>query len=79
MPINVISAVYAGPNAGLDVTQVCQGIVDPGNDDIAVNNDTFTDPDVGTTKRFTIAYTTSPGAAAIYRGASEGDTLDLVP
>jgi len=78
MPINVISAVYAGPSAGLDVTQVCQEIVTPGNDDIHVNNDVFTDPDPGTTKRFTIGYTTAPGGPARYRSASEGDTLDLV-
>jgi hypothetical protein len=77
MPINVFSAVYAGANAGLDVTQACQQLVVNGNDDIPVNNDTFTDPDPFTPKRFTIGYTTTPGGPARYRGALEGDTLDL--
>jgi hypothetical protein len=76
--IQVVAAVYASNNKGEDVTTRCQQIVGGGNDDIAVNNNTFGDPDPGSKKYFTITFVVSGGQTQ-YKGAEEGQTLDLVP
>lgn len=75
--IKVISAAYASRNKGFDVTGKCQQLVDTGNDDIPVNNNTFGDPDVGETKYFTILYTINNGSLKA-KGSEEGGNLDLV-
>jgi hypothetical protein len=75
--INVIIAVYASKIGGADVTQACQRIVDTGNDDIAVNNNTFGDPSPLNQKFFTISYTINNGPL-LYKGCQEGDVIDLV-
>ncbi|MDF1696002.1 MAG: hypothetical protein P1U56_09230 [Saprospiraceae bacterium] len=43
--LTIIKAIYSGASNGADVTAKCQSIVDTGNDDIAVNNNTFGDSD----------------------------------
>ncbi len=75
--INVISAAYASGNKGFDVTAKCQQLVNNGNDDIPVNNNTFGDPDVGQTKYFTILYSINNGNIQA-KGCQEGGNLDLV-
>ena len=75
--IQIKTAVYASVNQGLDVTAICQGIVDTGNDDITADNATFTDPDFGFTKYFTILYVIAGVTYA--KGCQEGTTIDLVP
>jgi len=75
--LKINSAVYASLNKGIDVTTICQNLVDTGNDDIPVDNNTFTDPDAGFKKYFTISYTDSQGISK-FKGCIEGDILDLV-
>lgn len=78
MGIKVIAATYATNSKGHDVTEICQGIVDTGNDDIGVNNDAMGgDPDPGATKFFGIIYKL-PSGVTLVRGGAEGDTVDLV-
>ncbi|PPU74346.1 hypothetical protein XcuCFBP2542_15395 [Xanthomonas cucurbitae] len=81
MANTIISAVYGTGTTGIDVTQVCQQIVDTGNDDITANNATFGDPDPGTVKKFAILYTNPAlnGGNPIALGCSENATIDLVP
>ena len=76
--IKIVKAAYASVNTGYDVTAKCQELVNTGNDDIPVNNETFGDPDVGQTKYFTILYTTNGGRVGNAKGCQEGTTLDLV-
>jgi hypothetical protein len=79
--IKVIFAVYASENKGEIVTHKCQELVNTGNDDIPVNNNTFGDTDPGSKKYFTIMYTTpGPSGEPIghAKGCQEGVTLDLV-
>jgi len=79
MSIQVIAAVYGTTTAGNDVTQICQSLVDSGNDDIAVNNDAMGgDPDFGVVKSFGILYSSNGGAPKAL-AAQEGQTLDLLP
>lgn len=75
--IKIIDAVYASETSGADVTFQCQKIVDTGNDDIPVNNNTFGDPSPGQHKYFTISYTINNGPI-IYKGCQENNGLDLV-
>jgi hypothetical protein len=78
MGIRVINATYATNSKGNNVTEICQAIVDTGNDDIGVNNDAMGgDPDVGATKFFGITFTL-PNGTTLTRGGAEGDTVDLV-
>jgi hypothetical protein len=81
MANTIISAVYGTSTAGIDVTQICQTLVDTGNDDITANNATFTDPDVGATKSFAILYSNPVlnSGNPIALGCQENNTLDLVP
>lgn len=77
MSITVNSAIYGTLRSAIDVTQICQTLVDSGNDDITANNANFTDPDVGVGKTFTINYTN--GGSTMTLGCAENTTLDLVP
>lgn len=79
--ITVLQAIYASANKGVDVTKICQGLVDKGNDDIKVNNTTLGgDPDSGNPKGFQITYTLRSTGNAVYAmTAGEGEKLDLVP
>lgn len=81
MGTTIISAVYGTINAGFDVTQTCQNIVNTGNDDITADNATFSDPDVGTVKSFAILYTNPAlnNGNPIALGCQENATIDLVP
>ncbi|TWB14060.1 hypothetical protein FBZ89_118113 [Nitrospirillum amazonense] len=81
MTITVLNAVYGTTKNGFDVTETCQGLVNDGNDDIAVNNDTFGDPDKGNKKSFGILYKSPQlnNGAPIALGCIEGTVLDLVP
>lgn len=80
MSITINKAVYGTPNKGIDVTQICQNIVNSSNDDITANNATFTDPDPGNGKYFAINYTNPAknNGSPITLGCSENSTLDLV-
>lgn len=83
MGITITYATYGTTNNNMDVTQVCQSIVDTGNDDITVNNATMGgDPDPGVVKSFAIVYIL-PGATNpecyTTQTATEGQTVDLVP
>ena len=79
MSIQVIAAVYGTTHAGNDVTQICQNLVNNGNDDIPVNNDAMGgDPDFGVVKSFGILYSLN-GGAPIALATGEGQTIDLVP
>lgn len=67
----------------MDVTQLCQDIVNSGNDDITVNNTTMGgDPDSGIVKSFAIVYqlptATDPGCYATVT-ANENQTIDRAP
>jgi hypothetical protein len=78
---NILQAIYASNNKGLDVTATVQSITASGNDDIPANNATFGDPDVGSLKYFTVWYT-SPGlnnGNPVGLACSEGQTIDLIP
>lgn len=80
--IKVLSAVYATETKGIDVTATCQSLVDNGNDDITISNETFgTDPDYGTVKKFGISYVNPSlnNGNPIVLGQTEGGVLDLVP
>ncbi len=80
--IKVLAAVYGTTKNGNNVTVACQNLVNPGNDDIPVNNTTLgPDPDPGATKYFGILYTNPAqnNGNPIALGAKEGQTLDLVP
>ncbi|MFC7520004.1 hypothetical protein ACFQS6_06895 [Xanthomonas populi] len=82
MAITILSAVYGTGNAGIDVTQVCQDIVNTGNYDITASNDFFgTDPDPGTVKSFAILYKNPVlnGGNPIALGCAENGQIDLVP
>jgi hypothetical protein len=76
MPIQVLSAQYATPNAHADVTQICQNAVSSGNDDIPVTNQFMGgDPDPGVVKQFGILYFLNGTLTALT--AQEGQTPDL--
>jgi hypothetical protein len=76
--IKVIAATYGTNNKGNDVTEICQAVVDRGNDYIGVNNETLRgDPDPGATKFFGIIYTL-PNGATRARGGVEDDTIALM-
>lgn len=80
--ITVLQAIYASANKGVDVTKICQGLVENGNDDIPVHNDTFGgDPDENNLKRLQITFTLgSTGNQVVYAmTADENTTLDLIP
>ena len=76
--IKIIKAAYASVNTGFDVTAKCQELVNTGNDDIPVNNETFGDPDFGQTKYFTVLYTTNDGKTGHAKGCHENTNLDLI-
>ncbi|PHR26023.1 MAG: hypothetical protein COA38_15830 [Fluviicola sp.] len=76
--INIVKAAYASENNGFDVTAKCQELVNNGNDDIPVNNNTFGDPDPGHAKYFTILYVTDKRTVGHAKGCGEGTSLDLV-
>jgi len=80
--IKVLAAVYGTTKNGNNVTQICQNLINPGNDDIPVNNSTLgPDPDPGATKYFGILYLNPAqnNGVPIALGAKEGQTVDLVP
>lgn len=83
MGITIIKAVYGTTNISADVTSIVQGIVNTGNDDISVDNDTMGgDPDFNVQKSFAVIYTnnataSNPGCYTVLT-AQEGDILDLV-
>lgn len=82
MAIKIVSAVYGTTNSQVDVTGICQQMVDNGNDDITVDNTTMGgDPDVGVVKSFAIIYQV-PGAPnpGCYRTmiTTARTTIDLV-
>jgi len=60
MSISVLRAVYASNQKGLDVTALCQDMVNSGQTVLAIDNHGFTDPDPGQAKRFMISFL-SPG------------------
>jgi hypothetical protein len=78
---NILQAVYASNNKGIDVTATVQSITSTGNDDVPATNATFGDPDVGAPKYFMVWYT-APGVNngnPIGLACAEGQTIDLVP
>jgi hypothetical protein len=83
MPIKVHYAVFGTPTSSADVTQVCQNIVDSGNDDIAVNATTMgVDPGPGVVKNFVIVYqlpNAQLGDCYRTKTAVSPQTIDLVP
>lgn len=82
MGINVLAAVYGTTTAGIDVTAICQNLVDNGEDDIPVNNTTMgSDPDPGVVKSFGIIYSDQQlnGGSPIALACQENATIDLMP
>ena len=78
MTIIIIGATYGTLIAGLDVTEVVQNIVNTGNDDILVTNDTMGgDPEFGVKKVFGVLYKL-PDGSILARGCLEYQTVDLV-
>jgi hypothetical protein len=79
MGIKVISATYGTNTKGYEVTEMCQGRIDNGNNNIVVDNDAMGgDPDPGATKLFGIYYSFDDGTKVVRAGA-EGDFIDLTP
>lgn len=81
MTISILLAVYASNSQGEDVTSQVQAMVANGNDDIAVNNSSFGDPDSGATKYFLAWYTADGvnGGNPIGLAAVENQNVDLIP
>lgn len=79
--VTISLAVYASNNKGEDVTSQVVSIIDNGNDDVPVNNNSFGDPDPGSTKYFLVWYTAGNinGGNPIGLAAVEGASVDLVP
>ncbi|WHU03455.1 MULTISPECIES: hypothetical protein [unclassified Sphingomonas] len=81
MTISILLAVYASNSMGEDVTSQVAAMVAGGNDDVAVNNGSFGDPDSGATKYF-LAWYTATGLNSgnpIGLAAVENTTVDLIP
>lgn len=80
MSITINSAVYGSNRKGIDVTQICQEIVNTGNDDITASNANFTDPDPGPGKNLVINFTNTAknNGMPITLACPEHGTLDLV-
>ena len=81
--VTVHQAVYGTPNNGLDVTAICQAIVNQGGFgvgqalNIPISNGTFGgDPDVGTQKSFAMQYSFA-SSGPLFVGGLEGQTLSL--
>ncbi|MEQ8906324.1 hypothetical protein [Ekhidna sp.] len=77
MAIQIMNAVYASPNKGVDVTIQCQGLVDNGKTSFNIDPSTFgiPDPDFNVVKGFTITY--GSGGKILYKGGKDGDTIKL--
>ncbi len=76
MGIKITAATYGTINAGNDVTDIVQNIVDTGQDDILISNGNLGgDPDVGKTKSFGVIYTYKD--QTLVRGGKEDETVDL--
>jgi hypothetical protein len=77
MAIHVMSAFYASPNKGVDVTQACINLVDGGATQLTVlpGDLGIPDPDFGVPKGFTIEY--SVGGQAKIKGGVDGNTIVL--
>jgi len=82
MGINILAAVYGTTTAGINVTAICQNIINNDNDDIVVDNSTMgSDPDVGVVKSFGLLYTDEQlnNGHPIALCCQENATLDLMP
>ena len=81
MAVTINLAVYASNNKGIDVTPVVASLIAQGNDDVPVNNATFTDPDFGAAKYFFVWYTVDGinSDNPIGLATAEGTNADLVP
>lgn len=81
MTVSILLAVYASNNKGIDVTSQVAAMIVNGNDDVAVNNSSFGDPDPGATKYFQVLYTADGlnNGNPIALAAVEGQTVDLIP
>jgi hypothetical protein len=79
--VTIDLAVYASNNKGEDVTADVTSIIEFGNDDVPVNNTSFGDPDVGSTKYFLVWYTAVNlnGGNPVGLACDENATIDLVP
>jgi hypothetical protein len=79
--VQILQAIYASNNKGIDVTAIVTSLISQGNDDIPATNESFTDPDPGSGKYFMVWYQV-PGlnnSNPIGLACSEGTTIDLVP
>ncbi len=81
MTVSILLAVYASNNKGFDVTSQVAAMIANGNDDIAVNNTSFGDPDPGADKFFQVLYKADGlnDGNPIGLAAAEGQTVDLIP
>ena len=81
MATTIIAAVYGTSGAGIDVTDICQNLVNTGNDDITADNVHFTDPAPNVPKSFAILYSNPAlnNGNPIALACAEGGRLDLVP
>lgn len=78
MAIKIIGASYGATNAGADVTAIVQKMVNNGNDDITVTNQTMGgDPAPNIKKQFGVVYQL-PNGTIQARCAIEGQSIDLV-
>jgi hypothetical protein len=77
MAINVLSAVYASPNKGVDVTEQCIDLVSNGTTSFIIDPTSFKipDPDFGVTKGFTIKYRIN--SVTKCKGGKDGDSITL--
>lgn len=77
MAINVLSAVYASPNKGVDVTEQCIDLYNNGPTTFKIDPSSFhiQDPDFGVTKGFTIKYRI--GKVTKCKGGKDGDSITL--
>jgi hypothetical protein len=74
MAINVLSAVYASPNKGVDVTE---HFIDNGTTSFIIDPASFgiPDPDPFVVKGFTIKYRTN--GVTKFKGGKDGDSITL--
>ena len=77
MVINILSATYASPTKGVDVTVECIKIINGGSNKITVSPKGFgiSDPDLNVQKGFTIVYVKD--GVIKYRGGVDFDNITL--
>ncbi|MCA4895430.1 MAG: hypothetical protein ING84_10540 [Cytophagales bacterium] len=77
MAINVLSAVYASPNKGVDVTEQCIDLMSNGTTSFKIDPTSFSiqDPDPYVVKGFTIKYRINGTTKC--KGGKDGDSITL--